>query len=309
MFKAWVTDKEIDAAKEIGVLEYLMNEEPDNLVKEGFASWHLRDHDSLKISNGMWHWFSQGIGGRNALSFLIKVRGVPFVDAVQQLLGISYHCRLDLPPPKLTTVYSRDFKLPKFHSDINRVRRYLTGRGISENIIEWCYNNRLINEEQRYHDCVFIGYDGDTARFGCVRGTDSDIKKDLPGSDKRFSFAINAEQPTNTIHIFEAAIDLLSYATLLEMDGGNWRELSLLSVSGVSASARLPLALETYLRVHDETDTVIIHFDNDAVGENAAIAVENILRPRYTVITQPPPQGKDYNDYLMIRRRGGTSAE
>ena len=46
-----------------------------------------REHDSLKISNGKWCWFSQGIGGRSALDYLIKVKGIPFTEAVEMILG------------------------------------------------------------------------------------------------------------------------------------------------------------------------------------------------------------------------------
>jgi hypothetical protein len=45
------------------------------------------EHDSLKMSNGKWFRHSTQQGGYSALDFLIKVRGVHFVDAVQSLTG------------------------------------------------------------------------------------------------------------------------------------------------------------------------------------------------------------------------------
>ena len=45
----------------------------------------LRLHDSLKISNGKWYWWSRGIGGRSALDYLIEVEGIPLVEAVQRI--------------------------------------------------------------------------------------------------------------------------------------------------------------------------------------------------------------------------------
>ena len=56
-------------------------------MKEG-TGYHTLTHDSLKISNGMWHWFSRGIGGKTALDYLIHVKGMEFVPAVQVLTGI-----------------------------------------------------------------------------------------------------------------------------------------------------------------------------------------------------------------------------
>ena len=41
----------------------------------------------LRISNGKWCWFSQGIGGRSALDYLIKVKGIPFTQAAEIILG------------------------------------------------------------------------------------------------------------------------------------------------------------------------------------------------------------------------------
>lgn len=38
-------------------------------------TYTTRRHDSLKISNGKWMWWSQSIGGRSTLDYLIKIRG------------------------------------------------------------------------------------------------------------------------------------------------------------------------------------------------------------------------------------------
>ncbi len=46
-----------------------------------------REHDSLKISNGMWFWFSRGIGGKSALDYLIKVKGHTLPEAVNMING------------------------------------------------------------------------------------------------------------------------------------------------------------------------------------------------------------------------------
>lgn len=44
-------------------------------------------HDSLKISNGKWMWFSQGFGGVSALDYLMKVKGCTFNQAMEILEG------------------------------------------------------------------------------------------------------------------------------------------------------------------------------------------------------------------------------
>ena len=209
----WVTPEQIAAAKEMDLLTYLQNYEPTNLKKVCAGTYCTREHDSLKISNGVWHWFSRHIGGKNALDYLIKVKGVSFTKAVEMLTGYAE----GLPP-----VYVRqeqrpaetEFELPERNEDNNRVRRYLRLRGIDDTVIGYCLKQDLIYEDKKYHNCNFIGYKDGVPKYGAVRSTVSDYKIDLPGSDKRFSFSIPAEADSDTVHLFEAAIDLLSFASL-----------------------------------------------------------------------------------------------
>ena len=70
-------------AKQMDLLTYLRNYEPYELVKFSGNTYCTRTHDSLKISNGKWIWWSRGIGGRSALDYLIKVKGYSFLEAVE----------------------------------------------------------------------------------------------------------------------------------------------------------------------------------------------------------------------------------
>ena len=63
----YIEADEIMAARQIDLLTYLQQYEPNELVKLDGGNYCTREHDSLKISNGKWHWFSRGIGGRTAL--------------------------------------------------------------------------------------------------------------------------------------------------------------------------------------------------------------------------------------------------
>ena len=63
-----VTKEQIARAKEWDLLSYLQAYEPQELKKCGRNEYCTVSHDSLKISNGRWHWHSQGIGGRTALA-------------------------------------------------------------------------------------------------------------------------------------------------------------------------------------------------------------------------------------------------
>ena len=86
---AYYQPEEIQKAKEMDLYTYLKNYEPEELVHFSRGTYMTRTHDSLKISNGMWYWFSRGIGGKTALEYLIQVRDYSFIQAVETILGYS----------------------------------------------------------------------------------------------------------------------------------------------------------------------------------------------------------------------------
>ena len=74
----------LERVRQIDLLSYLREFEPSNLVKVKGTSnvYCTAEHDSLKISNGKWYWWSRGFGGYSALDYLIKVKEYDFVEAV-----------------------------------------------------------------------------------------------------------------------------------------------------------------------------------------------------------------------------------
>ena len=72
---SYIAAEDVAKAKEMDLLTFLRNYEPQELVHVSVDTYCTREHDSLRISNGKWCWFSQGIGGRSALDYLIKVKG------------------------------------------------------------------------------------------------------------------------------------------------------------------------------------------------------------------------------------------
>ena len=109
------------------------------------------------------------------------------------------------------------------------------------------------------------------------------------------------------MHLFESAIDLLSYATLLKLDGKEWRREHLLSLAGVYQPAKeiekskVPAALARALKMHPEVKTIVLHLDNDRIGRLATKAISTVLPKQYQIKDVPPKQGKDYNDLLCIK--------
>ena len=109
------------------------------------------------------------------------------------------------------------------------------------------------------------------------------------------------------MHLFESAIDLLSYATLQKLEGKEWRREHLLSLAGVYQPAKeiekskVPAALVRTLKMHPEVKTIVLHLDNDRIGRLATKAISTVLPKQCQVKDVPPKQGKDYNDLLCIK--------
>ena len=294
----------IEQARQIDLLSYLQRYEPGNLKRVAGNVYCTREHDSLKISNGKWYWWSRGFGGFSALDYLMKVREFSFVEAVQTLTGDMGDWKP--PPPAVKKDEPKVLLLPPRNKDSDRVLQYLFGRGIDYAIVQDCIADGTIYESADYHNAVFIGKDeSGTPKYAACRGTMGSFKRDASGSDKRYSFRLLAREPTSTVHLFEAAIDVLSYATYLKCEGKDYKAANLLSLSGVYqpkkelAESRIPIALTTFLNAHPQIKTIYLHLDNDKAGRLCTAALQELLQKDYKIVDAPPPVGKDVNDFLM----------
>ena len=144
----YVTPEQITQAKELDLLTYLQRYDPHELVHVSGSTYCTREHDSLKISNGKWNWFSRGIGGKTALDYLIKVQGFSFTQAVETLVGraavlppISRAAPKPAPPRKLL--------MPELNSNHDRVLNYLMGRGIHPVVLDYCLEHKLLFETKQ----------------------------------------------------------------------------------------------------------------------------------------------------------------
>jgi hypothetical protein len=126
-----------------------------------------------------------------------------------------------------------------------------------------------------------------------MRGTVSNFKRDADGSDKRYGFIIQPENPNRyEVAAFEAPIDALSHQTLCKygfippFDG--WR----LSLGGTSV-----LALEHFLETHKGITHCLICTDNDEAGEIAAAKIAAL--PGISSERSVSGAEADWNDMLQ----------
>ena len=294
-------------AKRIDLLTYLQNYEPQELVKLSSDVYTTRTHDSLKISNGKWMWWSQGIGGKSALDYLIKVKGLSFLEAVEVITGKTTVKSPVYTQPKTPT--PKNLLLPNKCISNDKVIKYLCGRGIDKDIVNHCIKHGIIYESLPYHNVVFVGFDEkNNPKHASYRATRNvRIMGDCCGSDKHYSFRmINGK--SNEIHLFESAIDLLSFATLEKRNGKNYLEYNLLSLDGIYQpkksieNSAIPVSLARLLKNNTNIKRIIIHFDNDIAGKKATEMLKNIISKNYEVVDSPPPFGKDFNDFLLSKK-------
>lgn len=302
----YIAPEVITEAKRMDLLTYLREYEPSELVKFSSNTYTTRTHDSLKISNGKWMWWSRGIGGKSALDYLIKVRGMDFVEAVQTIMGNG---SVSFPTYENIKNYEKQpLLLPEKSPTTDVVFDYLFGRGVDYEIINYCLGQELIIESLPYHNAVFIGYnENKEPKYAAYRATNqSRIMGDCAGSKKQYSFRLTAES-TGEVHLFECAIDLLSYATLMKLEGKDWRQFNLVSLAGVYSpkqkieDSKVPVTLGRLLEKDKTIRRIVLHLDNDIAGRKATKALQTILSDKYEVVDDPPQYGKDVNDFLCKR--------
>ena len=269
------------------------------------------EHDSLKISNGKWMWWSRGFGGNSALDYLIKVKGMQFMDAMKILTkeGTDLHDTDAKISRKPDCDVKRKLLLPDKSETNFEVIRYLTSRGIDSDVIKACIDEGLLYESLPYHNCIFVGFDETgNAAYAFYRATTGErLMGEAAGSDKRYSFRI--DRAGSTLHVFESAIDLLSYATIMKTRTGEWRAEPMLSLGGVYAPStnnkqtKLPIALQNMTQNQTQINTIALHLDNDYAGRSATRSISEQLGNKYIVRDEPPAYGKDCNDYLQQLQR------
>ena len=251
---SYVSPEMITRARTVDLFSFLQAHEPGELVECKGGTYCTATHDSLKISNGKWFWFSRGFGGSSALDYLVKVRNMDFIDAVNCVNGVAEMPSFSSIPKQTVKKYDH-ICLPSFNFACKTVKPYLLSRGIDEGIVDYFIRKRQIAEADKNGYALFFGKDDAGNILQCsIRATDgSPDKWDAGGSNRAFSFQLRAEQEPQTLRLFESAIDLMSFLTL-EKQAGHKLDGIYLSLSGVyKPRGRLedtnsPVALERCLQ-------------------------------------------------------------
>ncbi len=288
-----IDKEELDQLRSIDLLTYFINYEPEELIRHGKNGFKTKTHSSLYLSNGLWCYFARGIGGRSALDYLIFVKKLSFIEAVEHLR----RCTKGVIPKNIIVKKEENyvFQLPKKNNDNLILIHYLCHvRCIDREIVDMCINKNLIYESAYDHSVIFVGYDENNCpRYAFSRSTTSALKKDIAKSCKQYSFSITYK--SEHLHVFESAIDLLSYMTICKLQNQSIED-HYLSLSGVN-NYSTP-ALDYYLYRHPQIKYIHLHLDNDEAGRMSTSCIIDKFSSLFYVVDCPIKNGKDVNEYL-----------
>ena len=290
------TEDEIRKANSVDILSLARGYgyEPE---KAGRKAVHMKHSGGLYIfpeNNRFFQWTGpdDGIKG-GAIDFVMREENLSFPEAVGKLIGKEFS-----PSVKQVVPYEKKEReplvLPEKADNMKRAYWYLVSvRGISPKIVSHFMNRKMIYQEKKYGNCVFVGYDAEgTARYCSMRAArdNSSFKMDATGSDKSYPFF--HEGKTDLLIVTEAPIDLMSYLTL-HRDTTN----------AVALCGLYDGALQTYLQAHSEIRRIALCLDADEPGEKAARQLQEKYQLQgYAVAVEEPRSGKDWNEYLQKRK-------
>ena len=119
------------------------------------------------------------------------------------------------------------------------------------------------------------------------------FKGDVEGSNKDIAFRLPCDPSLDMVRVYESPIDMMSDMTLRRFITSNCVALCCLGDN----------ALATYLKGNPHIKRIDLCLDNDKWGREAAERMkEKYEKSGYEVRDFTPPKGKDWNEYLQIKK-------
>lgn len=281
-------------------LEDFLTRQGEKLLRSGREKRLASDH-SITVRGNRWFDHASEKGGC-AIDFVQMFYGRSFPDAVTMLLN-GEQGRAYRPSEQRRTEPRGPFALPEANKDMRRVFAYLTKtRCLDREVVSVFARAKLIYEDAQYHNAVFVGVDADgVARHAHKRGTYTQgepFKGNVDGCDPRYSFHFTGQG--DTVYVFEAPIDLLSFLSLYRKD---WQQHSYVSLCGVSEHALMQLLAD-----NPQVQKIGLCLDNDKAGLKARERITGILSERgYGNVFSLFSRQKDWNEDLQTLRQQQTA--
>lgn len=291
------TQYQINRAKNIDLLDYV-TQRGYSFFQSAANEYRLNEHDSLVISNNKWKWFSQDIGG-DTLDFVTKYEGKGFKEAMEILLGEKGKEKVKEYDSKSKEQEVKEItKLPEKADNYRRLFAYLNKtRKIDPTIIQDMINDGKLYQENQYNNCVFIGKNKDEDVKYCLKVGTNTYKKykgEIKGSNKAYGIELCVAQESEKVYIYESIIDAMSHATMIKIQGGNYKEHNRISLGCVA-----DMKLEQFLKDHPNIKVIVSCLDNDKAGIEATEKIKDKYTKEGYQIKRILPINKDFNDDLV----------
>lgn len=265
-----------------------------------------------------WTWSDRSLYGRGAWDFIdkceqgsagdpdrIKARLAEVMDGdiFSDEYGITIP-QIGKPGAKLSegslvSIDDEDFRLPPRSFNAAMMEKYLIDiRGISRAVLNYFVKTKQLyesGEEILNESGALLGYDHRLVFCGrnnlgvVISATKKSMEEkgsytNVSNSDKEnalFTFPENIPDQTDELIIFESEIDLMSYLSLLEATGRDWRLYPCISLGGITANLWVSNGLKKLLQRLAGLKTIRLSFDNDEQGRRGAASLALHLTDYY----------------------------
>ncbi len=272
----------------------------------------LKEYSSFVIfndTNTFHHYAHQGEPGYagSPIDFCMTYGDMSKKEAIHYLLDVVNYNK-----ERCVNIISRkeaqekiNLELPEANSNYRRAFAYLCRtRGIAGDVISFFMHEKRLYESLDRHNCVFVTYDDEgVPKYASMRGTMTvnTFKGDVYGSDKSYGFPLY--RGSDTVWVFEAPVDMMSFMTLYPDNKDNLCALGCLGTD----------ALKSFLGKHTDVKKIGFILDNDkSAPKVVATAKVDFESKGYTILEHElnsllkSTNSKDVNEYLL-KSRGNTA--
>ncbi len=286
------SDQQIALANSINLVDYL-RANGETLIKSG-REFRWQRYTSVTIRDNKWFKHKTQEGGY-PLKFLEEFYGYKYPDAMELLLSYANDTGSQIKEEHQENKEVKPFKLPPNNPDMKKAYAYLLKtRYINKEVVDFFVQQGLIYEDSKYHNAVFVGADEEgIARHAHKKSTytkgERSYRGNVEGSDPCYSF--NYRGTDESLYVFEAPIDMLSYISLHK---DNWQQHSYVALCGLGMQS-----METMLEENPNLQSVILCADHDIAGSEGVERMSDHLNELgYQMIAIAVPKYKDFNEDL-----------
>ncbi len=284
------TEEQKRQANQVDLVEFLrFKGEP--LIRSG-PEFRMSSNHSVTVQGNEWYDHAAEKGG-GPVAFLKEFYGMNYQEAVLTLIDkdVSELCSQVTTPREKA---KKPFALPTANKDNRRVFAYLLKqRHLDRDVLTAFVKLGLVYEDQKYHNVVFVGMDKDgTPRHAHKRSTNrqgKSFRMTVEGSDFRYAF--NWPGTSDSLMVFEAPIDMLSFIS--KFHDSNWSRHNYVALCGTSSQGMLGM-----LERNPNISTVHFCLDNDQAGQLATRRLAGLAREKGLTVNALAPVNKDWNEDL-----------